>query len=87
LVCPMQKLPANALELHGNRDQQSPEADRPSRPKPSGQGRSSSRALHLDLEALPGYPEGGRGREDEPPPAECAFTPIQETTSAAQPSM
>ena len=49
--------------------------DRPSRPKPPGQGRSSGRALHLDPGALPSYPEGGRRREDEPPPAERAFAP------------
>ena len=55
--------------------------DRPSRPKPPGQGRSSSRALHLDPGALPSYPEGGRRREDEPPPAERAIAPIQEPTS------
>jgi hypothetical protein len=52
--------------------------DRPSRPKPPGQGRSSGRALHLDPGPLPSYPEGGRRREDEPPPGECAFARIPE---------
>lgn len=52
--------------------------DRPSRPKPPGQGRSSGRALHLDPGALPSYPEGGRRRENEPPPAERAIAPIPE---------
>jgi hypothetical protein len=54
--------------------------DRPSRPKPTGQGRSSGRALHLDPWALPSYPEGGRRREDEPPPGERAYAPTPETT-------